>query len=105
MYTTYKQGRPSAAARQHRDAHVRLAKVQSSLHATRVAIARWLAGHGGTEAADAPLPSPSPQQRWHTDTQRGFCAWLDAGGFSQATPEADDHSGAIQLELNCLHCD
>jgi hypothetical protein len=89
---------PGADMRHHHDPHARLASVQSSWHTARVAIARWRAEG---RAADA---SPSPQSRWHATAQRDFCAWLDAGGFTQAET-ADATPAPTRPELSCLHCE
>ncbi|MFC5461601.1 hypothetical protein [Massilia niabensis] len=60
-----------------------LARSQSTLFPTRLALARWTAGgdvpHLHSNAnANAPL-----RAAWLTRAQRDFQAWLDSGGFVQ----------------------
>jgi len=75
---------PDAVLRRQCDPHVQLASEQSSTHAARVAVARWRSGDTHSALLAAETMPPSPQSRWHAATQRDFCAWLDAGGFTQA---------------------
>ena len=103
MNTVPKLAYPGTLIRRHCDPHAALASEQSSTHAARVAVARWRSGDTHKELLAAEAMSPSPQSRWHATTQRDFCAWLDAGGFTQA--EAADAAPSAALEPNCLHCD
>lgn len=72
--------RPVASA-SIRAARLSLARSQSSLFPTRLALARWTAGgnvphlHGNGK-----LPL---RAAWFGRAQREFQAWLDAGGFVQ----------------------
>lgn len=91
-----------ACLRHDDDPHVRLASEQSSMHNARGAIARWRSGNTDMEWLGAMAISPSPQSRWHAAAQRDFCAWLDAGGFTQADA-SDSTASATQPELSCLH--
>ncbi|MGX4640663.1 hypothetical protein [Massilia sp. SYSU DXS3249] len=69
-----------------------LARSQSTLFPTRLALARWTSGgdvphlHSNT---NAPL-----RAAWFARAQRDFQAWLDGGGFIQHEEEAlEEDSG------------
>lgn len=104
MNTIPKLAHPGAVIRRRDDPHTQLANEQSSTHAARVAVARWRSGDTHSELLAAEAMSPSAQSRWHAATQRDFCAWLDAGGFTQVDT-ADAAPSAAHPELNCLHCE
>ncbi|MDB5747952.1 MAG: hypothetical protein JWP72_2800 [Massilia sp.] len=68
-----------------------LARSQSTLFPTRLALARWTAGGDVPHLhsnASAPL-----RAAWFTRVQRDFQAWLDSGGFVQH--DDDDAAEAV----------
>jgi hypothetical protein len=64
-----------------------LAREQSALFPTQLALARW------TNGADLPHlhnPQPPRQAIWLAQAQRDFQSWLDGGGFVQHEAPAND---------------
>jgi len=63
-----------------------MAREQSVLFPTRLALARWTCG------SDIPHlycdRSPSARASWYDQAQRDFQAWLERGGFTQYDDEA-----------------
>lgn len=74
-------------------ARLSLARSQSTLFPTRLALARWTTGgdaphlHSNT---NAPL-----RAAWFARAQRDFQAWLDAGGFVQHEDEASEAEDVV----------
>lgn len=56
------------------------AQAQAALHRTALLLERCRNG----------LAPCTAQALWHADQQALFLAWLDAGGFAQATPEKEN---------------
>ena len=72
--------RPVASA-SIRAARLSLARSQSTLFPTRLALARWTAGGNVPHLhSNGKLPL---RAAWFARAQREFQAWLDAGGFVQ----------------------
>lgn len=64
-----------------------LAREQSALFPTQLALARW------TNGADLPhlhIAPPPPRAAWLAQAQRDFQSWLDGGGFVQHDAPAND---------------
>ncbi|HEV7816639.1 MAG TPA: hypothetical protein VGP06_16265 [Janthinobacterium sp.] len=78
---------------------IRLAKEQSALHATRLALARWTSAADYAELQMMRIAPPSIQSRWCAQTQQGFTAWLAGGGFAQAGSQAEKETAPEQLGL------
>ena len=62
-------------------ARLSLARSQSTLFPTRLALARWTAG--GTVPHLHSNLNPPLRAAWFSQAQRDFQAWIDAGGFVQ----------------------
>lgn len=91
-----------AATASVKAARLSLARSESTLFPTRLALARWTAGGDVPHLygkANAPL-----RAAWFTRAQHDFQAWLDNGGFVQhdddapQTADAGEQSGA-QLRI------
>jgi hypothetical protein len=72
-----------------------IAREQSAMFPTRLAIARWSSGSEllhphGPASADAPL-----RGAWYAEAQRNYQAWLERGGFTQhdGVPDTPASSG------------
>jgi hypothetical protein len=60
-----------------------MAKEQSSLHASRLALWPCIAASDYPELLMVHHAPSSAQSRWSATTQQGFAAWLAEGGFAQ----------------------
>jgi hypothetical protein len=60
-----------------------MAKEQSSSHLSRLALWPCTAASDDLELQMIRQAPPSAQSRWSASTQKGFTAWLAAGGFAQ----------------------
>lgn len=65
----------------------RIAREQSALFSTRLALARW--SSGGQLPGDG---EPPLRAAWYAQAQRNFQAWLDQGGFAQYDEAPRDQS-------------
>ncbi len=72
------------------DVHHQLAIVQSAIHASNLAVARWSSGNTYEETQLAQALRPTRQARWHAETNANFRRWLEAGGFSECAREAGE---------------
>lgn len=73
-----------------------LARSQSVLFPTRLALARWTAG-GDVPHLHSSMEAPL-RAAWFARAQRDFQCWLDGGGFVQHDDDAvesGDHGDAI----------
>jgi hypothetical protein len=67
-----------------------IAREQSSLFPTKLALARWTSG---AELPHSHTANPPVRAAWLAQAQRDFQAWLDNGGFVQYdTAPANDAS-------------
>ena len=84
----------SAAPASLKAARLSLARSESTLFPTRLALARWTAGgdlphlYGNS---NAPL-----RAAWLNQAQRNFQAWLDGGGFAQHDDDALDAADSVE---------
>lgn len=68
-----------------------IAREQSALFPTRLALARWTSG---AEPPHLAIGHPPVRAAWLAQAQRDFQAWLDAGGFLQHDGAANDPGAA-----------
>jgi hypothetical protein len=81
-------------------ARLSLARSQSTLFPTRLALARWTAG-GTVPHLHSDL-NPPLRAAWFARAQRDFQAWIDAGGFVQHDDEVADDAGMVQAGVSRL---
>lgn len=84
-----------AASASVKAARLSLARSESTLFPTRLALARWTAG-GDVPHLHANASAPV-RAAWFKRAERDFQAWLDSGGFVQHdadAPEAEAAAGS-----------